>query len=748
MKKKRSIGRSRSADWPAEIWVGETVFTKYLAALRCEASVASTILATAMAVGEPAFAQQATEPSGGIVEEIVVTAQRRSEPLQKVPIAISALSSAQLQAKNIDGILSLQAKIPSVNVQAATQSVVFVRGIGQIGGFPNENSVALYVDDVYYAIGGMSLGQFNNIQQLVVLKGPQGTLFGRNATGGVMQVTTADPERDPAFDARIGFANYATISSSFYGTTGLTDNLAVNFSALYSNQMDGWGRNVVTGEGTYKKEDLSLREKFLYTPTDGTKILVSLDYSRRRSTQATFHPAPGNINYRLGLVPPGLGPYDLAEAKPNDESDFDAGGVSVKLNQELGFANLVSISAFRTISELLQNDLSGGPATPFVQAATLKGDQYTQEVQLLSNADSKLRWQVGTFYYHSNPSFRPLTQFGPGVTRKSTLEQVGTQTNDSLAVYEQVTYPIFDGTNFTEGLRYTYDKQNLGDAHKTLYSGLRTDYPEQSQSARDFTWRFALDQQLAPDIMGYVSYNRGTKSGGFNITSPTAPGYKPEKLDAYESGLKMQLLERRLRLNLAAYYYDYANIQVQSITSAGTTLTNNAAKARMYGLDFETEIALTKEFRLSGNLGLLNSKYASFTNAVTSTPTGQTLGGAKGYDATGNRTPFAPKSTGNITAEYTIGTNIGTFYLTGDMDYYSGATTTPSPLITLPAYTMFNASAQWTSSSGDMDVRLWGANLTDARSLSYDIVIANIGQVAIPGPPRTFGVTFTYHYGR
>jgi len=720
--------------------------------------VSSTILATSVAVVGPAFAQeapalQAAAPTTGSsnapegLEEVVVTAQRRDEPLQAVPIAISTISADKLQIQNINNIDTLQGKVASLNVQnSGGQPVMYIRGVGQNAGGPNnENSVSTYVDDVYLGIGPMTLLEFNNIQQLTVLKGPQGTLFGRNATGGIFLVTTADPKQGAAFDAGVGYGNYNAVTGSFYGTAGVTDDLAINLSTLYDNQVDGWGHNFYTGEATYRQVRLSLRAKALYTPTDSTEIRLSVDYNYSNSAGVDFQPGPGNINYRLGLVPNGLGPYDLYMFPGDNYIDVQGGGASIKVNQDLGFANLVDITAFRTVTQHKNNNETGGNAPLPTVNYIAGGDQFTQEVQLLSEADSKLKWQVGTFYLHSNPNFSQISLTGLGIGPTSGANQNGQQVNDSVSVYEQATYPIFDGTNLTEGLRYTIENQDLVDCYKILYNGKVTHFPDKSQGFDKLTWRFSVDQKLTEDIMAYASYNRGVKSGGFNLSSPTAAGYAPEKLDAYEVGLKTEFLDHRLRLNLAGFYYDYSNIQVNQ-SAVGVAIVTNAAKAQESGFDADAEFRVSRNFKISGNLAYLNAYYTKYPNAVVYSDTGVQLGGAAGFNATGSATPFSPSVTGSITGEYTIESRFGPFFLSADVDYYGGAYSTPGSVVKLPAFTQFNASARWMAPSGAEEVRLWAANLTNAKNIIYATTLPTIGLIQARGAPATFGVNFTYHY--
>jgi iron complex outermembrane receptor protein len=269
-------------------------------ALATPAMVALPIAANAQDSGDvskPAPDSPAASPTSGAtgdatqLETVVVTAQRRSEANQDVPITVNVIDAKALAEQEVVDPSSLTSVVPGLNVQKLGNGAsIFLRGIGTNLYGPNvEQTVSLYVDGVYNAASSASFFSFNNIERVEVLKGPQGTLFGRNTTGGVVQIITKDPSHDPSADFELGYANYGTVTGSAYATDGITDTLAVDFAGIYANQDQGWGRNITTGGKTGLQADnnFGLRTKFLWTPASGTRVVLALDYFRGFNSDTT-----------------------------------------------------------------------------------------------------------------------------------------------------------------------------------------------------------------------------------------------------------------------------------------------------------------------------------------------------------------------------------------------------------------------------------------------------------------------------
>ena len=372
---------------------------------------------TAHTTAEAPKAQDASNPDG--TPDIIVTAQRRAERLQDVPIAITALTSDQLAASGVTDVTKLNTVTPGLYIQASTGFVSpHIRGIGtSAGGAGLENSVAVYVDGVYMASQPGSLLALNNVERVEVLKGPQGTLFGRNSTGGLIQIITRNPTQDFTAKFSAGYGNYDTITGSAYIAGGLAPNLAADIAAQVTAQGNGYGTNVATGNDVYRtKFDLALRSKLIFTPSAATTIKLSGDYERR----------VGNASISSKQVPgikPAFGPaYNIGNWDIN--SDFDpfqrltGGGASLDIEQDLGGLQLQSITAFRKSQYAIgfDTDLTPTPAQTLTNSV-LKDRQFGQELKLQSDAGSKIQWVIGAYYFNANAELDPniLRLGGPAI---------------------------------------------------------------------------------------------------------------------------------------------------------------------------------------------------------------------------------------------------------------------------------------------------------------------------------------------
>jgi iron complex outermembrane receptor protein len=689
---------------------------------------------------EAAPATQAQEDDSG-VGEIIVTAQRRSQSLQDIPIAVSAVTADQLTQRGMTDTRSLQVSVPSLTLSENGVSVTpFLRGVGSNQSNPNdEPSVATYVDGVYIASPTGNIFSFNNIERIEVLKGPQGTLFGRNATGGVIQIVTRDPEQVPSLSLNVGYGNFNTVEASGYATAGLSNNLAADVAIVYNHNFDGYGRDIVRNVDIMEREEFAIRSKWLWRPGASTEIRLSLDYSSLNSTGTDYQLAPGVIGVD------GVSTYPGRRRTTTDwenTGDNEVYGGSLRIDQDLGFARLASITGYRHTTGEFHLD-QDATALPLVRATINQlAEQFSQEVQLLAPTGSHIDWLIGVYYFNANFAYTPLEIAGLAAAPFSAIQLFGSQDTESYSAYAQATVPLGANTHLTGGLRYTHEGQDTTGRTETGGVVLVPDIP-QSQSFNKLTWRVALDHQFTPDILGYVSYNRGIKSGGFNMINAGTPGYSPEVLDAFEAGLKMDLAGRTVRLNLAGYYYDYKDIQVFNITGGGAVLTTNAAAARLWGFDVDFAWRPTNQLRINAGFGYINSEYTDFPNATFTPPSPldgpQTVG-----DATGNRLIFAPEISFNTSVNYRIPSSIGEFQIDGTISYRDDVFVSADNRLAIPGYWLANASIGWTSTSGRVGLRVWARNLFNEDYYANRTEQA-LGDIQYLAPPRTFGITASLH---
>lgn len=748
--------------------------------------VLSGVVACSLARAELAGPSAATAEAQ--LQEVTVSANRRQESNQRVPLAIEAISADTAGKMGVTDAQSLAALVPGLLFnRQVNASIPFLRGVGNpVGESGDEPSVALYVDDVYLPAGSASLSHFSNIEHMEVEKGPQGTLFGRNATGGVVQVFTRNPTGQPELKVTAGYANYDTPSAGLYANGPLSSQLLGNLSLDWSDQSQGWGRNITTGAQAFKSRDYSLRSKLLWTGAGTTRALLTLDYSntvtqeglgfRAFAGTGALDPLPPFPN---GGFAPAAGYYDPDENFNSHGSDRQF-GASLKITQDFNWADLVSTSAYRdTRADYLLDEDSGPLPIVNVQIATPE-TTFTQELQLLGHQRGPLSWISGLFYYNDKAGFNPIHFTGLGFAPLPFVDSYGIQTTQSYALFAQATATLLTDTHLTAGARYTVDERTERTGASFAGAPLQM-APNSPQSKRwaSPTWRAVLDRQLAPDVMAYLGYNRGFKSGLFNPVvlpgSPIDAPVNPETLSAYTAGVKSEYLQHRLRVNVEGFYYDYRNIQVEQILSAVSHITN-AARATIRGVDLNVAVVPVDHLTLNLSLEAMQGLYGSFPDGtffVYNPATGGNctyvaaaaaappacsgampphFNNATGnWDLKGNHTIQTPPFSLSLTAQYEIHTPVGpldwnlSWSHTGN--YYASADNGKGQIApSSPAndrqrlIDVLNASVGWTSPNQNRELRLWVKNLTNLKYWSYADEIS-FATFYSPAPPRTYGFT-------
>ncbi|MCG2840903.1 TonB-dependent receptor [Sandaracinobacter sp. RS1-74] len=752
--------------------------------------MSAALIASAAAANQPAAGGEdsVADTSGG-VQDIVVTAQRRGQSLQEVPIAITAVTAETTSALNIQTAQDVTQLVPGFTFQRqASGASPFIRGVGSTSSFiGNEPSVAYFVDDSYIANGNAAIFEFNNIEMIEVLKGPQGTLFGRNATGGVIHVRTRDPSFTPTADLAFSYGNYNTINAQVYASAPITDNIAVNVSAFRVYQGDGWGVNVLDGQEVFKNSGWGVRSKLLARAGDNTDILLSGTFSNRNSSQGIAMRSVSGTYGFAGANPDALGAgfYDsVSSAGVNNYYDTEFMLLSAKIDHDFGAVRFVSISTYSDTTTNFRFDLDAAPMNILNATVLNEGKTFTQEIQLLSNNSSRLEWIVGGYFLKDNSLFHlvgdglAFASYGVGTTQTQRARQKTT----SIAVFGQGTYEIVDNLKLTLGLRYTNDRRTESEGGGSLIAA-NGDVIVQSGpfgSKTTFgkvTGRAAIDYRLNEDILLYASFNRGFKSGVYNLpgyspgsTSPLPP-VKPEVLDAFAVGFKSDLFDRLARLNVEAFYYDFTNIQFQNNVpppNAGTILSN-AGKAEIKGMEAELQIVPSNRLTIMANISVIDGKYTEFPNGPTFFPQPPnapipipagcnftvypTAGGGapaaqRFCDLTGSKTVNTPPFAATVSVLYDIPTPIGDFSLAGSYSRGGNYFSEPHNLQTVhqPITNLVNASITWRNPGDDISIKLWANNLTDQEYYSYVANGGSSGPKYSPASPRTYGITLGAHF--
>lgn len=738
----------------------------------------------------PESADPAASATSGQIEDIVVTAQRRSESAQDVPISLQSFSSDQLARSAVRSTEDLTAVVGGMIVQpSAARPMIFVRGVGT-NSSNTTPAVLTFVDGVYFPFGqSMELA---NVSSVEVLKGPQGTLFGRNATGGVIQVTTKPPSETPGAKVEVGYGNYETVDATGYVTGGLTSGVAMDASLRYSNQGEGFGTNVFNGDDVFLTKKFAARTRLRAELSNATNLTLSGDYSQVRGNVGTnVSPAEGYDFLFVAGARRLRGPGEFYPGSIDVNATFTPGFVSrewgVNGTFETKFSDLTfrSITAYRENEEHIHIDFDGGPAN----SIDLKIDReprtaFTQELQLLSGAGGPFQWVAGLFYYRSKSSTGAfdLNILAPVVPRAAcALTSPGPATvpcrrqayskdkDESIAAYGQGTYEILPGTKLTLGARYTIEKREIDGYVKV--NGVRDPNRDgqDSQKFKELTWRAAIDHEIAQNILAYASVSRGFNAGFFNQSSTNGfanrtqnPAVEPEFLTAYEVGFKTDLLDRRLRFNGSAFLYKYKGLQ-QQIYDQGAVVTINAGSAEIKGVDLEVVARPVRSLTLSLTGTYLDAEFTSYQQAPNYVLQGAgdpqpgavtagiilangTVLVPPSLDAAGKTIVNTPEWSYTIGASHVLSTSMGEFTTSANLNYRGKTFADPQNRFKLPTRYLLNVTERWTAPDGHFFMSIWAKNLLNKR-YDYAInILTPTGLVGNAAPPRTYGVTAGFDF--
>ncbi len=749
-------------------------------------SILMPVATIAQTAAAPAVAPEAASPSGEIAD-IVVTAQRRSESLSKVPIAVTAITPAQLETSGIGSTIDLPRITPGLTVGSSTQANAYftpvLRGVGALTpAVANDNSVALYVDGVYQSDKTASNIDLAAISQIEVLKGPQGTLFGRNATGGAITVTTRGPTDHTEIEGEASYGNLDKFSGRLFGGTPITDTLGVSVAYLHrlGGDYEQYTNPLYSNLGKFGGTGVdAINGKIIWRPGNFEAIASFIYYDRQYTDLNPVSPVPGTIP--IGVQVGGTAGF----ARYTYTGTPDYGTVkyfqpSLHLRYSLPGFDIVSITGYDNARTTQGLDYDGTSANLFYFGNLVKVEDVSQELQVLTTGNGPLQATGGLYYYRGVPkSTLNIIQNAPReVANDPTLAPVGTVPGGSVthideggtinakAVYGQATYSITSNTKFTAGLRYSDESRNYHYAVSGA-GGPGTGLPPSifpfysvTQPTVDYkklTWRFALDHEFSDDILGYVSYNRGFKSGVYNFSDfspPCAPGattgcppaaVKPEVLDAFEAGIKSKFFDRTLQINAAAFYYNYRNLQVSSITAtaAQTQLLENAGSEHIYGFDGDIIWRATPDLTFRANGSYLHARFGSFPNAGGFRLDANGVPFAASIDASGTQGLGAPTVSFDVGADYTLSMkNDWKIVFTGDYFHTSSFKTVVGDGNVVFAYDRANAAATLFAPRERYYVRVFGQNLTDLQQIGVGTSPFRLGKAEIE--PRTYGVAIGF----
>ena len=705
---------------------------------------------------EPAAAGGGADNQSGI-QEVVVTARKMSESAQHVPLAIDVLDAAKLAQRGIVNVQSLQGQLPSIAIGEVNGiAQITSRGLGNDNFAPGSDpSVGLNVDGVVVSQPGAQLGAFFDLDRVEVVRGPQGTLYGRNTTGGAINLVTRQPTADFSGYGTLSAGNYDALTAEGAVSGPIAGDKVRGRVAFKVDSHDGYGKNLRTGDGIDDADKKAVRASLLLLPTDKLNIALSGEYTSEDD-------ANYQIKYREdsfpgatspSLIPPGRqaggsfanDPRDLnTDIDPlNDRETVSAiATVSYFATDDLTFK---SISGFRHYEANSLRDFDGTDAALAGSAIPMQTDQYTQELQLAY--ESKALKAVGGLYYYKEELESDIrigaNPFGP--TNLLTISQNGTVDTESVAGYANVTYYVTDQLGLNLGGRWSWEKR-VGDA---TFTRLGTLFPFHTEgSVTDFTPRVGLEWQPDQDVLLYASYAEGSKSGVI-ASGSTTPILRPEEVTAYEAGIKSTLFGRTLRANLSLYRYDIDDLQVSrtlpgSAPGSFVSVFENAANARSQGVELELVWQPDSGLQLSSITGYSD---ATFTDFLTVNP----LDGPTGVleNQAGNRLVQTPEWSSTLGIEYRFDIGPGSLTANAQAQYQSRVYFTPFNDIrtSQEPVTRYDASLRFDPHDGRWYASLWGRNLSDELVATTKFVIASgrfiSGQYT---PPLTYGVTVGYDF--
>jgi iron complex outermembrane recepter protein len=722
----------------------------------------------------PAPGDQAKNPQDSEIPQlqtIMVTAEKRSENLQHVPIAITAFNSKELSTYQITSVADLAQAVPGFElIDGAGGTQPFIRGIGiQSSGPWQEATVATYIDGVYYESSNISDAALNNIAEVEVDKGPQGTLFGRNSIGGLVSYTTRDPSQTPHTDVDVGYGTYNTKTASVYTTGGITSDLAANLAVTAENQNEGWGTNLYTGSQAHTGDAYSARTKWLWTPGDKTTATWIADYGLGNDPEAGLGLDRGPYSF-ITTGPTHVGGFYDTYGPNRPRNEFIDYGTSLQVDHDFDWLEFKSISAVRRDTAIKNTvyplNVPYLPATPAVgQIKGIKINGYailwdktaTQEFQLLSPDTSRIKWVAGALFLYqtagNDPSVNDKTSPPTGTQTTLVTDQ---QKTHSYSGYAQATAPLFAHTRLTAGIRYTSDNRSISggaiantvgapDVYKPVPADSAAANPQPTLTSNKPTFKAGLDHDVTDNVLAYFSFSTGFQSAYYAISGgANSPPLKPETIQDYEAGIKSDLFDNRLRLNVGFFFYDMNNIIV-SRSIAGNTISSNAAAAQAKGTDIDFTYMPITNLTLGASVEYIDPTYTDYSDSVDYVPNSSGSFNIVAADATGFQVDNTEKFMGTADASYVIQTAAGEFNLVGSVTYHSGIHYDTQDLNVQPPYALVNASVAWTAPSQRWDVKLWAKNLTNKHYVG-EFTVTNLVMIYNPAPPLTGGVQFGFHF--
>jgi iron complex outermembrane receptor protein len=724
--------------------------------------------------------------SGGVIQEVIVTAQKRAQNAQDVPAAITAFTSEMLEAKGISNPQDLQLTVPSLSIGEQSNlggaAKVTLRGVGSENYGPGgDPGVPLHINGHYTQSTAYIFRDMIDIDRVEVQRGPQGTLYGRNAIGGNINLITRRPTKD--FEGYVGFelGNYNRRLVQGVVSGPLSKTVRGRLVAVQASR-DGFVEELGVGKDRDNVDYQSLRGSLEIDLAPNLQTYINAyhfndkgdTYSRRLDRD------PNNIANQF--------PFKVRSNTPNEGLN-KSDGLSVDFTLGLDGVELRSLSAYDSTRTRTRYDVDGNAVRLAEFSVAIGMKVFTQEFQALSKGTGPLKWVAGAFYYKEDSNEtrtnvidrfdtdnNGLTGLQNDVTQPTVLQYSKTKNHaDSWAVYGQADYDLSSKFQLVAGLRYTKDRKSYFSGADTVLSdggarsiptggGRFTAFPILNQvffdnlagtSWSQVTGKLGLNYRLEKDALLYASYSRGYKAGGY--AAKQGDFYNPETVDAYEGGLKGRWAEKSIQTNLAFFYYNYNDKQELQFFPPSVQFPNggvqliNATNAKSYGAELEVQAFLTKQLRVDGSYSYTSATYGNFIVKDAQFP------GLGFQDLAGHKLPLSPKNKFNIGAQYdmVLGNSLGSISARADYswtaDQWGNALNRDGTLLPgtgdkIPAHSLVNARVQWKNNDGSLQVSTFVRNLTNKYAISNSFVTGLNEVIQANIKPRTFGIKAEYFF--
>ena len=683
------------------------------------------------------------------LEEVVVTARRTEESLQSVPLSVVALSAESLENRNVDNLENLNTLVPNLTVGSGggfggNISSIFIRGIGQDRSASTaESGVGTYIDGIFLGQADGGLIDLIDAERIEVLRGPQGTLFGKNSIGGAINYVSVKPQSEEEGRLKVTLGDFNRLDIEGMANIPLSDKVFARFSAL-SKEKDGHVKDVYDPTNIVdvgNVDSRAVRAQLLWDVNADVQVNLAYDWIASKTNGGAQNIIAGNPSAPALAgsgepVPTPTGDLYTTRLSENTFSDFEGYGLNMVVDWTAGDYLIKSLTAYRTFDNTIAVDFDGSAGVLRDELVDREHDQFQQEIQLQGGVGEKVDYILGLFYYHENPTdIRQQQRNSLGGLNSLGFEEE----TDSYAIFGEGNIHLSEKFDLTIGLRNTWED-------KSIYGYRNTTEGNAAENFSEMTYRISGSYQITEEMMAYASYATGFKSGGFNDRTPN-PGapfdglnpYNEELADTYEVGLKTDFLDGRGRLNAAIFRTDYTDLQLPAVVILSTVplqtdvRVTNAGKAQIDGVELDLTFIISDSLQLNAAGAWMDARITD----------------AEGNEDISNGTQLARSPEWS----YTIGLEHNTNLASGGRvvsridwgwkDDYRLVTPEPNS-VTQEAFGLLGARISFSNSDDDMRLSLFGTNLTDEEYYTSGLDLFNTpfgATVVEVGRPREWGVS-------